>query len=51
MMANGIELPVLDITHPLFLSAIDETRLAGPQRSGAERREKGRKHSEYTSIY
>jgi hypothetical protein len=24
---NGVELPVLDITHPLFLSSIDETRL------------------------
>jgi hypothetical protein len=24
---NGIELPVLDITHPLFISSIDETAL------------------------
>jgi hypothetical protein len=28
LMANGIELPVLDITHPLFLSAINENKLA-----------------------
>jgi hypothetical protein len=28
VMANGIELPVLDITHPLFLSAINEKKLA-----------------------
>jgi hypothetical protein len=24
---NGVELPVLDITHPLFISSIDETKL------------------------
>jgi hypothetical protein len=24
---NGLELPVLDITHPLFVSSIDETAL------------------------
>jgi hypothetical protein len=28
VMANGIELPVLDITHPLFLSAINDNKLA-----------------------
>jgi hypothetical protein len=27
VMDNGIELPVLDITHPLFLSSINETKL------------------------
>jgi hypothetical protein len=24
---NGVELPVLDITHPLFISSIDEVKL------------------------
>lgn len=24
---NGVKLPVLDITHPLFISSIDETAL------------------------
>jgi len=29
LMANGIELPVLDVTHPLWLSSVDEKKLAG----------------------
>jgi hypothetical protein len=29
VMSDRIELPVLDITHPLFLSSINESKLAG----------------------
>lgn len=40
LMANGIELPVLDVTHPLWLSSIDEKKLEGYLREAEKEGEK-----------
>jgi hypothetical protein len=52
---NGIELPVLDVTHPLFINSIDENKLSKileeMEHKGEERAEKFNKIPDFIKDY